>query len=196
MAYRVHIIGAAGAGTTTLGKALAERLNVAYFDSDNFYWQQTPAPFTVARPKDERIRLLQEQTTDLDGWVLSGSLCGWGDPMIPHFTHVVFLRLDPEVRLHRLRLREVQRYGAEILPGGSRHENSVAFLAWAARYDGGNHSLRSLRRHETWLKALTCPVIRLDSTHHSVEGLVSQLLGEISDKTRGDDQANNTSIRP
>ncbi|AKS08489.1 AAA family ATPase [Pseudomonas trivialis] len=196
MAYRVHILGAAGAGTTTLGEALAERLSVAYFDSDSFYWQQTLDPFTVARPKDERIRLLQEQTSGLQGWVLSGSLCGWGDPMIPHFTHVVFLRLDPKVRLHRLQLREVQRYGDAIRPGGSRHENSVAFLAWAARYDGGNHSLRSLRRHETWLKALTCLVIRLDSTHHSVEGLVSQLLGEISDQTQGDDQANNTSIRP
>lgn len=196
MAYRIHILGAAGVGTTTLGKALAECLNVAYFDSDDFYWQQTPAPFTVARAKDARIRLLQEQTTGLEGWVLSGSLCGWGDFLIQHFTHAVFLRLDPEIRRHRLRLREVQRYGAEILPGGSRHENSAAFLAWAARYDGGNHSLRSLRRHETWLKTLSCPVIRLDSTHHSVEGLVSQLLGEISDQTRGDDQANSTSIRP
>lgn len=34
--YKIHILGAAGAGTTTLGKALAERLNIAYFDSD-FY---------------------------------------------------------------------------------------------------------------------------------------------------------------
>lgn len=176
MAYKIHILGAAGAGTTTLGKALAERLNVAYFDSDFFYWQQTPDPFTVARPKDERMRLLQEQSAGLEGWVLSGSVCGWGDALIPQFTHVVFLRLDPQVRLHRLHQREVQRYGDQILEGGSRHENSVAFLAWATRYDEGNHSLRSLRRHETWLKALTCPVIRLDATHHSVEGLRDQLI--------------------
>jgi adenylate kinase family enzyme len=78
MAYRIHILGAAGSGTSTLGRALAESLNVAYFDTDYFYWQQTDAPFTVARPKDERIRLLQEQTAGLEGWVLSGSLCGWG----------------------------------------------------------------------------------------------------------------------
>ena len=180
MALRIHILGAAGAGTSTLGKALAKRLNIAYFDSDFFYWQQTEDPFSVARPRDERIRLLQEQTAGLDGWVLSGALCGWGDPMISHFTHVVFLRLDPQVRLHRLRLREVQRYGDEALEGGTRHANSVAFLAWAARYDSGNHSLRSLRRHETWLKALTCPVIRLDATHHSVEGLVNRLFRELS----------------
>jgi adenylate kinase family enzyme len=180
MSYRIHILGAAGAGTTTLGKAFADRLNVTYFDSDDFYWQQTAEPFTVARPKGERIRLLQEQSGGLEGWVLSGSLCGWGDAMIAQFTHVVFVRLDPEVRLHRLRLREVQRYGDRILEGGSRYENSVAFLAWATRYDDGNHSLRSLRRHESWLKPLTCPVIRLDSTHHSVEALVSQLMPLLS----------------
>lgn len=183
MAYKVHILGAAGAGTSTLGQALAKRLAVAYFDSDYFYWQQTSEPFTVARPKDERIRLLQEQTAGLEGWVLSGSLCGWGDAMIAQFTHVVFLRLDPLVRLKRLQLREVQRYGEQILEGGSRHANSVAFLAWAARYDGGNHSLRSLRRHESWLKPLTCPVIRLDSTHHSAEVLVSHLMPLLSPST-------------
>ena len=183
MAYRIHILGAAGAGTTTLGIALARRLNVDYFDTDDFYWQQTESPFTVARLKGERIRLLQEHTAGLEGWVLSGSLCGWGDPMIEQFTHVVFLRLDPQVRLQRLRLREVQRYGDQILKGSSRHDNSIAFLAWAARYDEGNHSVRSLRRHETWLKALECPVIRLDSTHHSVEALVDRLIPLLSSST-------------
>ena len=180
MCHKIHILGAAGAGTTTLGKALAERLNVVYFDSDDFFWQQTPEPFTVARLRDERTRLLQEQSAGLEGWVLSGSVCGWGDAMVPQFTQVVFLRVDPPVRLHRLQLREQQRYGDRILEGGSRHENSVAFLAWAARYDDGNHSLRSLRRHESWLKPLSCPVIRLDATHHSVEALVNQLMPLLS----------------
>lgn len=119
MAYRIHILGAAGAGTTSLGRALAERLNVAYFDSDDFYWQQTSEPFTVARLRDERTRLLLEQSSGLEGWVVSGSLCGWGDAMIPQFTHVVFLRVDPQIRLNRLRRREVQRYGERILPGAA-----------------------------------------------------------------------------
>lgn len=183
MACRIHILGAAGVGTSTLGKALADRLNVAFFDSDFYYWQQTPEPFSAARPKGERIRLLQEHTARHEGWVLSGSLCGWGDTMIPLFTHVVFLRLDPDVRLHRLRVREQQRYGDQILEGGSRHANSAAFLDWAARYDDGNHSLRSLRRHESWLKPLSCPVVRLDSTRHSVEALLTQLMQWVSPAT-------------
>ena len=37
MAHRIHLFGASGSGTTTLGVALAERLAIAHFDSDNFY---------------------------------------------------------------------------------------------------------------------------------------------------------------
>lgn len=64
----------------------------------------------------------------------------------------------------------------------SRYEKSTAFLAWAARYDDGHHShsLHSLRRHETWMKELGCPLIRLDSTHHSVEALLGQLMQVLS----------------
>lgn len=183
MVYRIHILGAAGTGCTSLGKVLAEHLNIACFDSDFYYWQQTLEPFSIARPRDERLRLLQEHIAGHQGWVLSDSLCGWGDAMIPLFTHVVFLRVEPQVRLQRLRLREAQRYGEQILEGGSRHQNSVAFLTWVARYDTGNHSLRSLRRHETWLKPLNCPVIRLDATHHSVEELANQLMPLLNPST-------------
>jgi hypothetical protein len=108
--------------------------------------------------------------------VLSGSLCDWGDSMISWFTQVIFQSLSRQTRLHCLRLREVRRYGDQILEGGSRHADSTAFLAWAARYHGSNHSLCSACRHERWLKPLKCPVIRLDTTHHSVEGLMSQLM--------------------
>ncbi len=69
----------------------------------------------------------------------------------------------------------MQRYRYQILEGGSRHANSMAFLTWTARYDGSNHGLRSFRRHERGLKPPKCPVIRLDTMHHSVEGLMSQL---------------------
>jgi hypothetical protein len=38
---RIHILGASGTGTTTLGKALADRLNCPHFDADRFYWLPT-----------------------------------------------------------------------------------------------------------------------------------------------------------
>ncbi|NWE69611.1 AAA family ATPase [Pseudomonas gingeri] len=179
MAYRIHLFGASGSGTTTLGRALAERLGIAHFDSDNFYWQPSEQPFSCKRPRDERIRLLREQLTGHDSWILSGSLCGWGDALIPAFTHAIFVRLDPEVRLQRLRWREFQRYGARIYPGGERFLATQTFLDWAAGYDTGDHGTRSLKRHETWIKELGCSLLRVDSTHYPVEALVDRVIEEL-----------------
>jgi len=39
-------------------------------------------------------------------WVLSGSLCSWGDVAIPLFELVVYLWIPPEIRLERLRHKE------------------------------------------------------------------------------------------
>jgi adenylate kinase family enzyme len=37
---RVHIFGASGSGTTTLGRTLAERLGVRFFDGDDYFWER------------------------------------------------------------------------------------------------------------------------------------------------------------
>ncbi|MBW8356282.1 MULTISPECIES: AAA family ATPase [Pseudomonas] len=176
MAYRIHIFGASGSGTTTLGRALAERLCCKHFDSDDFFWQPGAKPFSCRRPRDARIHMLQTQVLTEPDWVLSGSLCGWGDVLIPSFTLAVFVQLDPEVRLQRLRAREFQRYGEQIFEGGERYVATQTFLAWAAGYDEGGHGTRSLRRHESWIKNLDCPLVRLDSTRLSVPDLCGQLL--------------------
>jgi hypothetical protein len=34
---RLHIFGASGSGVTTTGQALAARMNLPYFDSDDYY---------------------------------------------------------------------------------------------------------------------------------------------------------------
>ena len=56
---RIHIFGASGSGTTTIGKAISEKLGYQHFDTDNFYWLPTYEPFTEARPIEERLRLMQ-----------------------------------------------------------------------------------------------------------------------------------------
>ena len=91
MSRRIHITGASGAGTTTLGKHLANALRCVHFDSDDFYWLPTDPPFQTKRDMPERILLLQDSLSGNDDRVLSGSLVGWGDPLISLFTAVVFI---------------------------------------------------------------------------------------------------------
>jgi len=51
----VHITGASGSGTTTLGRALAERLGWMHLDTDDFYWLPTDPPYREKRPAETRL---------------------------------------------------------------------------------------------------------------------------------------------
>ncbi len=55
---RIHITGASGSGTTTLGRALAAELSCPHFDSDDYFWLPTDPPYTTQRDSEERNRRL------------------------------------------------------------------------------------------------------------------------------------------
>jgi dephospho-CoA kinase len=38
---KIHILGASGAGITTLRKALSKRLGIRQFDADDYFWENT-----------------------------------------------------------------------------------------------------------------------------------------------------------
>ena len=185
MRTSIHITGASGAGTSTLGRALAARLGARHLDTDDFYWQPLEPKFTVKRPPETRVALIEAAFADSTerGWVLSGSIGEWGRPLVSRFSAVIFLSTPTEVRLERLRMREAAMFGAEaIAPGGSRHEEFSAFIAWAAAYDEKPMTGRSRRQHEAWLKTLPCPVLRFEGTE-PVEALVERAVGELGGRS-------------
>jgi adenylate kinase family enzyme len=160
---RIHITGASGTGTTSLARIVADKHGHRHFDSDDYYWLPTDPPYTEKRPADDRLSFLRADLSQASRWVLSGSLCGWGDPLIPQFELVVYLTAARDVRLSRLHAREVERYGRDAVgPGGGRHHAAQAFLEWAGLYDDGGLDVRSRALHEAWLSAIECRVLRLD----------------------------------
>jgi adenylate kinase family enzyme len=179
MMHRIHILGASGTGSTTLGYALAARLQCPHFDTDAYYWLPTDPPFTHERERTDRQRLLMDALTAQDTWVLSGSLCGWGDVAIPLFELVVFLWIPQHIRLERLHHRERERYGTRMLPGGDMYASSQAFLAWAAAYDEGDLDMRSRRLHEQWLGTLPCPIFCIEG-EYTIEEQLAVLMAEFT----------------
>jgi adenylate kinase family enzyme len=162
-----------------LGRALATRLGCPHLDTDDFFWWPSDPPFQHVRARGERQALLGTALERSPDWVLSGSLCGWGDRFIPLFERVVFLWVPPDVRLGRLHERERRRYGAAIAPGGRQHEAYQRFMTWAAGYDDGLDVPERCRRlHEQWLAGLPCPVERFmdaGSTEDHVEAIMGGL---------------------
>src|SRR5215472_18026063 len=108
---RVHILGASGSGTSSLGAAMASEYGHRHLDTDDYFWLPTVPPFREKRPRGERLELLRRSIRESNSWVLSGSLCGWGDVLIAEFELIVFSTVPTSVRLARLAAREVERYG-------------------------------------------------------------------------------------
>jgi len=135
-------------------------------------------PYTQQRERTERQRLLMDDLTAQDAWVVSGSLCGWGDVAIPLFELVVYLAIPHDIRMARLRQRELARFGERILPGGDMYEQSQEFLVWAASYDEGGLDIRSRRLHEEWLGILPCPILCFEG-EYSIEEHLAVLMVEI-----------------
>jgi adenylate kinase family enzyme len=172
----IHVMGASGSGTTTLGQALAEKLGIRHLDTDHFFWMPTDPPFTTQRPVEARVEMLREAIGAADGWVLSGSALKWAAEFEPLYDLIVFLKIDPVMRMARIRRREETRYGDRIKPGGDMAEKSREFLEWAESYDTAGPERRSAASHEEWLKERATPLLRLDSSR-PVDDLVEQVLG-------------------
>jgi adenylate kinase family enzyme len=180
--HRIHIFGASGTGTTTLGGVLGERLRIPHFDTDDYFWAPSDVPFSVIRKRNDREAMLRTALESSDSWVLSGSVCDWGDFAIPMFTLAVFLYVPREIRMKRLRKREAERFGEEALkPGGYMHDNHRAFIEWAGQYDAGGPDMRSLVMHEEWMKELPCEVLRFEG-----ELCMASIAGRIEQSIRAE----------
>jgi len=182
MLHRVGITGASGCGVTTLGAALADRLEAVHIDTDDHFWTATDPPYQVKRDVPERLVRLAAEQARTGRWVISGTLDAWAEPALRDAQLILFLEVPTQVRLERLRRREQGRFGDSLLPGGAMHEIHREFLEWAAHYDDGTLPGRSRPRHERWLARIPKPVLRLDGTR-PVEALVSVVLQHASGLT-------------
>jgi len=176
---RIHIFGASGSGTSTVGRAIADEYGFKHFEVDDLFWEATDPPYQRARERSHRQRLLIEALSSTPCWVLTGSLAGWGDIAIDLFELAVFVETPTAIRLDRLRAREASRFGGRLLETGDMYQQYRDFLTWASRYDEGPIDMRSRRLHEEWLSRLPCPGVRVDGSG-SVEAICAQLSATIA----------------
>ena len=149
---RVLVTGAAGSGTSTLGRALAARLGGVHLEADDYFWLPTPVPFTERLDADERLALILKALTAADRAVVSGSVYGWGPALEDSFSLIVFLTAPTAVRVERLRTCELERWGRV----------DRMFLEWAEQYDEGRLPGRSLSKHVEWMARRNCPTVHID----------------------------------
>lgn len=160
----IHLYGASGSGTSTIGRFISHRLGYFFMDTDDYFWEPTDPPYTTKRSVSDRLALMKRDVAEHDRVVISGSLVGWGDELIPFFTMAVRVETDTAIRMERLKKREREKFGDRLDPGGDMYENHLKFMDWAAAYDSGDLNMRSRAEHDEWQKQLQCQRISVDGS--------------------------------
>lgn len=128
---RVLLIGAGGAGKSTLARAIAARSGLPLIHLDALYWQ----PGWVETPPAE-WRAIVQSLLQRDAWVMDGNYGGTLDLRLAACDSAVFLDLPPAVCLWRVLKRRLRHRGEsrpDMTPG-CPERLSADFLMWIARY--------------------------------------------------------------
>lgn len=159
---KLNILGASGSGVSTLGEFLATKLELPYFDSDDYFWVKTDPPFRVRRDPLKRNSLIIKDLNKAKSWILGGSVIQWGDSIFQQFDLVIFLYLPPTIRIERLKNREFERYGERIYKDPESNKQFNNYMAWATDYDhNAGLANRTFEAHKCWLRKVCSPILEL-----------------------------------
>lgn len=181
----IHIYGASGSGTSTLGRKISKERGYKFMDTDDYFWLPTNPQYTTKRSAEERIALMKKDILENENVVISGSLVDWGDELIPLFTLAIRIVTDTNIRIERLKIREKREFGDRIILGGDMYENYIEFIEWARKYDTGSVNMRSKAKHDEWQKLLPCRQIVLDGAddleenYQRVKAVMESVIGRI-----------------
>jgi adenylate kinase family enzyme len=173
---KIHLLGASGSGTSSIGSKIAELLEISFYDSDDLFWEKTLIPFSKKRPRKLRESSLNKIIKS-ENWLISGSAIRWGDQLL-YFSDLIILLTCPKYeRIQRLEKRESYRFGNRILPGNDMYENYITFIKWASSYDEGSMEIRSKQSENAWISRATCPTMVIENTHfdNTVESIIAQV---------------------
>ncbi len=159
--HLINIFGSSGSGSTTLAKDICLKYGHKFIDVDDFLWKKTDPPFTERYTNEEACKLIKENLKDHTPAVISGSLVGVCDELKPLISLFVYINLDKDIRIERIKNREKERFGERILPGGDLHEQHLSFLRWVSDYEENPETERSRRQHLLWLEDVKAPVLRV-----------------------------------
>ncbi|MBH0156156.1 AAA family ATPase [Fictibacillus sp. 5RED26] len=127
---KVQIIGGSGTGKSTLAKYISEKEDIKWIDTDNYLWKDDS--FLENNPIEKRVEMYQRDMFSNDSYIASGSVFMWCPEGFNNRHLLVFLSLDEEVRMQRLRNREIERNSQIWLDENGEYTND--FLEWCKTY--------------------------------------------------------------
>lgn len=128
---KILIIGAGGAGKTTLARRMGDRLGIEVIHLDAVYWQ----PGWVEPPRSEWLRMVDELLAR-DSWIMDGNYSGTLDRRMEACDTVIFLDLPGWICVWRILRRLARHYGKTRpdVAAGCDERFSLEFIGWVWNY--------------------------------------------------------------
>lgn len=154
--HGIIIFGANGSGKTTLGCELARILNFKHIDIEDYAFAESDIPYTNERSKEECINLMLADIEKYKTFVISAVMGDFGVAVSQFYKLAVLISVPKEIRMERIKKREIERFGDRVLEGGDMYAQRQRFHDFVAS--------RPLEGIEKWAETLMCPMLRIDGT--------------------------------
>lgn len=129
---RIQIIGGSGTGKSSLAKYMSENEAIKWIDMDAFLWKNHN--FTENNSIERRQELNQMDIETRSSYVVSGSIFMWRSDGFNNRDLLIFLSLDEESRMERLRTREMKRQTTGKMWLDENGTATNDFLEWCKTY--------------------------------------------------------------
>ena len=126
---RIMICGLNGSGKTTLGKELSKKINFLHKDVEEYYFNNTNTDYKYnsSATKEEVTQKIEKDINECDNIVFTSCKGDYGNSS-ELYDFAIFIRLDKETRLKRVKQRSYKQFGDRILENGDLFERENQFF--------------------------------------------------------------------
>lgn len=160
---RIMICGLNGSGKTTLGKELSKKTDFLHKDVEEYYFNNdTDYKYSSSAAKEEVIQKIEKDINECDNIIFTSCTGDYGN-LSDVYDFVIFIRLDKETRLKRVKQRSYKQFGDRILENGDLFERENQFFDKVYKKDESDII--------KWFNHLKCNKLEIDGLKATEENV-------------------------
>lgn len=172
---KIMICGLNGSGKTTLGKSLAMVLNYRHLDVEDYYFpNEDNYKYKTALTTEKVTKKIEEDFNKYNNIVFTACKGDYGN-ISSKYDVVIYIHLDRETRLKRVKQRSYNQFGSRIFKNGDLFEKESKFFNMVYNRD----ELDIIN----WFNKLECYKIEIDGSK-SIDENIKIILMQLKDFDR------------
>ena len=169
---RIMICGLNGKGKTTLGKELSKKINFLHKDIEEYYFNNdTDYKYNSSATKEEVTQKIENDINEYYNIIFTSCTGDYGN-LNDVYDLVIFIRLDKETRLKRVKQRSYKQFGDRIFENGDLFERENQFFDKVYKRDPSDII--------KWFNNLKCNKLEVDGLR-TVEENVNIILDKLKE---------------